>query len=211
MDSERSATAARYHEPARATEEGARHHQPGRQVSVHAAVFLTPTDVGLSGDTLHLAREDDTLSTSPRRTMQSTQPIGTHTLSFLADDCIRLTLRGIVQPYDLAAILEKECACAAQNGYVLMLIDATAVTGLPPETRRAASKLTAQLREIHGVGVVYGTSQTARVLFGMLLGALRVLSRDEGRFHNVFVSTEAEALRCIDESRRKYQSLSRTL
>lgn len=140
--------------------------------------------------------------------MQRTQEIGPHTLRFLADDAFCVTLRGVVQPEEVQSIVAVELACAEKHGYVLVVIDATAVTGLPAETRREASQLLPRLKDIQGLGVIYGTSQTARVLFGMLLSAMRILSREASMFQTHFVANEAEALRQVHEARARFQSHS---
>jgi hypothetical protein len=137
--------------------------------------------------------------------MQHTQEIGPHTLKFFADDGFCVTLRGVVQPEEVQSIVAVELACAEKHGYVLVVIDAAAVTGLPAETRREASQLLPRLKDIQGLGVIYGTSQTARVLFGMLLSAMRILSQKASMFQTLFVANEAEAFRQVNEARVRFQ------
>jgi hypothetical protein len=138
--------------------------------------------------------------------MHTTEQIGPHTLHFFAEDGFRVTFRGVVQPQEVSSIVDVEQACAEKNGYVLVIIDATGVTGLPAETRREASQMLPRLNGIRGMGVVFGTSQTARVLFGMLLSAMRLLSKDVSMFQTHFVANEEEALRKINDARAQFQS-----
>lgn len=129
-----------------------------------------------------------------------------HTTTFIADDCIQLTLSGVIAAQDISDICDAEVACAQKNGYVLMVVDATQVTGLPAETRRFASQMLPRLQSISGIAAVFGTSSTTRVLFSMLLGAMRILSMEKSSFAARFVKTEAEALRCLAESRAAFRS-----
>jgi hypothetical protein len=139
----------------------------------------------------------------------SSLQVGPHTIRFLADDSFSLALNGVIEPQDVRAMVDVERACAEKNGYVLIIVDATAVTGLPVETRRAASKMVSELNDIHGVCVIYGTSLTTRVLMGMLFNAVRILSRQEPKFHTSFVATREDALRDIEAARTKFHARSR--
>lgn len=141
--------------------------------------------------------------------MPLTHQIGNHIISFIADDCIHLTLKGVLEPQQVHALVDLELACAEKHGYVIIAVDASSFTGLPAETRREVSQLLPKLKGIVGLGVVYGTSNTVRVLIGMLFSAMRVLASEKSKFHYLFVASQKEALRSIEGARTQFQARSR--
>lgn len=115
-----------------------------------------------------------------------------------------MALRGAVSAEDLKGITAARAELLSDAPFVLALVDARELGAIPVETRKLAAR-TIPLVTYRGIAL-FGASFQTRILAKLVLGAARLLGREE-RNPVQFFDTEAEARAWLTERAAELKGL----
>ncbi|MBL8632126.1 MAG: hypothetical protein JNM40_02810 [Myxococcales bacterium] len=115
-----------------------------------------------------------------------------------------LRLRGVVEESELRTITEQGRDLCLRLGYYIVLCDSSVSTGMSPSARRYNADFNGANPGLLGLSIVYGASQTSRVLLSMLLRGMALLAKNQPRI--LFAKDEAEAVAMANAERPLLQA-----
>ncbi len=107
-----------------------------------------------------------------------------------------------MQVVDLKAMFDERIALQHQHRYVLAIIDARDIDGVPADTRRYAVQFKPD-PPLVGATVVIGASMLSRTLISLIIRAARLLGRREQELASLhFIEGEPQAWSLIERERQ---------
>lgn len=127
-------------------------------------------------------------------------PIGRH-LARVAPDGVFVRARGEILPGESVALCDYLLPLYQRNGWVFVILDASALTGMGAEARRENAAWH-RAHRIDVQAVVFGAGLLVRTVFTLLGSAVRLLGNAQREIR--FVATEADALAWVEDRRRAH-------